>query len=100
MEQTFRAIAFWAASIVSGTFLLAAITTAVWAYIYVRAHPPSPGQEHMGSLAITYGTLVIVAGASFSSVFFGWRLERREVRRLRQRIADLGLKTTEIGPTR
>ena len=89
MERSFRAITFWFASVVSTTFLLAVVIAAVWAYLYVQSHPSTPDKGHMGSLAITYGILVIVAGVSFSSVFFGWRLERREVRQLRQQIADL-----------
>jgi hypothetical protein len=96
MESTFRAVAFWTAAVVSVTFLVAVIIAAGWAYLYVHAHPPAPGQEHMGSLAITYATLLVISGAIFSGVYFGWRRERREARELRQQITDLRLKLSEV----
>ena len=89
MERTFRAIAFWVALVSSTAFMLVVIIAAVWAYLYVHAHPAPPGQEHVGSLTITYGILLIVAGAMFSGVFFGWRRERCEARQLRRQIGGL-----------
>ncbi len=96
MEKTFRTVAFWAVTAISATFLLAFIIAALWAYVYVRAHPPAPGQEHLGSLTMTYGVLLIIAGALFFGVFLGWGRERREVRELRREITDLQLKIKEF----
>jgi hypothetical protein len=89
LERVFRDIAFWAATALSVTFLVVVIMASVWAYFYVRAHSPPVGGEHMGFLAVTYGVLLIIAGAVFSGVFFGWRRERQEVRQLQQQVADL-----------
>ena len=92
----FRAVAFWTASIVSAILLLTVIVAAVWASLYVRSHPAAPGHEHMGSLALTYGALLVFAVAVFSSVFFAWRRERLEARELRRQVADLRLKVGEL----
>jgi hypothetical protein len=48
----------------------------------------------MGSLALTYGILLAVAGVIFSGVFFGWRVERREAQRLHQEVTELRFKYT------
>ena len=98
MGTTFRSIAFWAASIVSAVFLLVVIAAALWAYLYVHAHPPAPGEEHMGSLVIIYGILLIIAGALFFSVYFGWGRERREARQLQQQMATLRRQLEEFAP--
>ena len=89
LERIFRRTAFWAAAVLSVTFLAAVIIATFWAFLYVHAHPPAAGEEHMGSLAATYAALLIIAGAIFSGVFFGWRKERQEASQRQREMAKL-----------
>jgi hypothetical protein len=92
----FRGLAFWGALIVSTIFLLMVAAAGTWAYLSAYIDPPAPGREHMGSLVLTYGILLAVAGVIFSSVFFGWRVERREAQRLQREVTELRFKYSGI----
>ena len=86
--ETVRAVAFWMATLVSALLIFAVIAFAVVGYAYLAAHTAF-AQSRIWQLTIIFGLLLIVAGAVFSGIFFGWRQERREVRDLRQRTHDL-----------
>lgn len=95
MEREFRTAAFWAAMIISTIIFLAVLTAALWAFLYIHAHSPSSDQEHMASLAMTYGTLVTGAGCLFASIAFGWRRERHEARQMEQELIALKFQLEE-----
>jgi hypothetical protein len=96
MGRVFRAIAFWIALTVSVALLLAVITAAVWAYVYVETQPAASGEGHTLSLAMTYGILLIVTGIIFLGIFFGWRQERRDAYALRQQTDNLQRDIREL----
>jgi len=81
--MTLRTIAFWVALTVSAILLLAIGALTAWV-IYSR------GLNASSSLwfAATYGSLLAIFGSVFSSVCFGWRLDRRELRSLRKRVNE------------
>ena len=86
--RVFRTVAFWTALIVSGMSLLAVMTAAIWALIYVGSHSGLT-KDRILSLVLTYGILLTVASAIFLGIFYGWRVERREARALLRSTKEL-----------
>jgi hypothetical protein len=86
----FRSFAYWAALIFSILFVIASLAIFVALYFsdqWMLLQSGVTWRELSQAL-----TLVLTAIGTFSAVFFGWRLDRRQARELELKIKELELK--------
>ena len=91
MSGKFRTLAFRAAVTMTTILIVTVVTAMIWVAIYQCIHPSPPEQRHLGSLITVYASLYFISLLLFSGVFFGWRLDRRDMYELRRQIAGLRL---------
>ncbi|MDW3195480.1 MAG: hypothetical protein R8G66_24095 [Cytophagales bacterium] len=82
----FRKVAYWSALVISVLFVCTTMILLVATYVDIKAH-----SENINKLLPTL-TLFISAIGTFSTVFFGWRIDRRQSKELELKIKELEAK--------
>ena len=94
MKQTFRAVAYWSALVLSILFVLTSILVLLATFVDIWGHMHKFASFPWGQL-IPFITLVLTAIGTFSAVFFGWRIDRRQTKELELKIQELESKASK-----
>ncbi len=82
----FRTFAYWTALIISILFVGSTMMFLLVTYVDIKAHAQSLTE------LIPILTLFVSAMGTFSAVYFGWRIDRRQSKEFELKIKELELK--------
>ena len=87
----FRTAAYWSALFVAVLFVLTSIAVFFATYVDIWAHLERTRAFPWSELA-AIAAFVLTALTTFSGIFFGWRLDRRQAKELQLKVTELESK--------
>ena len=96
----FRTIAYWFVLMLTIFFIIVSICFGLVEFYRSPSFVVEPPPEFAFSVSwkelIPVGILILTALSTFSAVFLGWRLDRRQAKELSLKTKDLELKIKEL----
>ena len=96
----FRTIAYWFVLMLTIFFIIVSICFGLVEFYRSPSFVVEPPPEFAISVSwkelIPVGILILTALSTFSAVFLGWRLDRRQAKELNLKTKDLELKIKEL----